>query len=155
MLNTQFINLNVWPYTWRKDHIVQRVVQIINKNLIRDKKTLVILSMLMVYQYFLPNSISKNYCNDSTFKDKPKKHFMDAMVFKKNTLLIEHLICKPHFYWPAFKAANSTTTKSKIGLRPTTVMLSAVQLHVVTMKKSDATIFFHVFFYYNAMFVRG
>lgn len=73
---------------------------------------------------------------------------------KKNTLLIEHLICKPHFYWLAFKAANNITTKSKIGLRPTTVMLSAVQLHVVTMKKSDATIFFHVFFYYNAMFVR-
>lgn len=65
---------------------------------------------------------------------------------KKNTLLIEHLICKPHFYWLAFKAANNITTKSKIGLRPTTVMLSTVQLHVVTMKKSDATIFFHVFF---------
>ncbi|CAC5414894.1 unnamed protein product [Mytilus coruscus] len=62
------------------DLAFERVVEIIDRDLIRDKKSLVLSSLLTMYQSFLPDKISKTYCNTSKLKAKLEKHYRDAIV---------------------------------------------------------------------------
>ena len=63
------------------DLAFERVVEIIDRDLICDKKSLLLSSLLTMYQSFLPDKISKTYCNSSKLKAKLEKHYKDAIVF--------------------------------------------------------------------------
>ena len=59
----------------------ERVVEIIDRDIIRDKKSLVLSSLLTMFQSFLPDKISNTYCNSSKLKAKLEKHYRDTIVF--------------------------------------------------------------------------